>query len=69
MQFVELTKNAVQSGDADVVDAFDLISMMSAVTAASSATGRSLVPAQMTAIVPGRLGKDFPGSVMQRARE
>ena len=38
----------------------------SVVTAASSATGKSLVPAQSTAIVPGRLGN---GSVSIEARE
>ena len=41
--------------------------MISAVTAASSATGKSLVPAQITAMVPGRFGKGFFSMVTQRA--
>ena len=40
--------------------------MMSAVTAASSATGKSLVPAHRTATVPGRLGKGDFSIVTQR---
>jgi hypothetical protein len=50
--------------------------MISAVTAASSATGRSLVPAATTAMVPGRLGSgwvldgDAPGGfVVDRLAE
>ena len=41
--------------------------MISAVTAASSATGRSLVPAQTTAMVPGRLGSGLFSMVTHRA--
>ncbi len=41
--------------------------MISAVTAASSATGKSLVPAQTTAMNPARLGSDFFSMVTQRA--
>jgi len=41
--------------------------MISAVTAASSATGKSLVPAQMMPMVPGRLDKGFFSMVTQRA--
>jgi hypothetical protein len=41
--------------------------MISAVTAASSATGKSLVPAQITAIKPARFGNGFFSMVTQRA--
>ena len=41
--------------------------MISAVTAASSATGKSLVPAQITAISPGRFASGSLSTVMHRA--
>ena len=41
--------------------------MKSAVSAASSATGKSLVPAHSTAMVPGRLAKRLASTAMHRA--
>ena len=50
-----LAQQPMKAGDADVVEPVDVLPMSSAVTAASSATGRSEVPAHATSngAVPG----------------
>ena len=52
-----LVQQAVDAGDADVVSRSTSLPISSAVTAASSATGRSDVPAHATSTVP------VPGSI------
>ena len=51
-----LGEQPVEAGDADVVEPVDVLPMTSAETAASSATGRSAVPAAAMRTVP------LPGS-------
>jgi hypothetical protein len=57
----------VQSSHADVVNSLHIVAHDPAVTAASSATGKSLVPAHSTAMVPLRFARGLFSMVTHRA--